>query len=66
MSRLSIPAAAAVATLLAATAVQAEPLGYAPWLGPQGPVFQQVMPDQDSADVPGETREMPARFRRQT
>jgi lipoprotein-anchoring transpeptidase ErfK/SrfK len=66
MSRLSIHTAAAVAGLfLAGTAAQAEPLGYAPWFGQQGPIFQQVMPDRESADVPGETKEMPARFRRQ-
>jgi lipoprotein-anchoring transpeptidase ErfK/SrfK len=71
MSRLSIHAAAAVAaTLLAGTTAQAEPLGYAPWFGPhgfgqQGPIFQQVVPDRESADVPGETKEVPARFRRQ-
>jgi lipoprotein-anchoring transpeptidase ErfK/SrfK len=66
MSRLSIHAATAVvATLLASTATQAEPLGYAPWFGQHGPIFQQVMPDRGSVDVPGATREIPARFRRQ-
>jgi hypothetical protein len=52
MSRMSISAAAAlIGTLLAGTTARAEPLGYAPWLGPQGSIFQQVMPDRGNTEV---------------
>jgi lipoprotein-anchoring transpeptidase ErfK/SrfK len=75
MSRIRIQTAAAVAstmfvgTIFAATAAHAEPLGYAPWFGPQRSIFQQVMPDRenlrDSTESVDEPKAMPSRLRRQ-
>ncbi|AMN41996.1 L,D-transpeptidase [Rhodoplanes sp. Z2-YC6860] len=63
MSRLSIHTTVALAaTLVASTAAHAEPLGYAPWFGQQGPIFQQITPDREDAEM---TKELPDRFRRQ-
>ena len=54
MSRLSTHIVAAlVGTLVAGTAAQAEPLGYAPWFDQQSPIFQQAVPDRENADIPG-------------
>jgi len=64
MIKLTIAAALAAAVIYDAAVARAEPLGYAPRFGQHGP-FQQVMPDRESVDVPGDTKEMPARFRRQ-
>ncbi len=66
MSRMSIAAAAAlIGTLLAGTAARAEPLGYAPWFGPQGSTFQQVMPDRGNTEVVDQARRIPSHLRRQ-
>jgi lipoprotein-anchoring transpeptidase ErfK/SrfK len=63
--RIAVAAALAAFVIYDAAIARAEPLGYAPWFGQHGPIFQQVMPDRENANVPGETREIPARFRRQ-
>ncbi len=63
--RIAVAAALAAFVIYDAAIARAEPLGYAPWFGQHGPIFQQVMPDRENANVPGETKEMLARFRRQ-
>ena len=57
MSRVHIQTAAAViGAMLTGTAAHAEPLGYAPWFGPQRSIFQQVLPELAGSREPARKR----------